>query len=328
MLCEQLVFPDKHRCEVKETEVESVLAPGQVLVRNRLSLVSAGTELAMFNRTHRGFDDPDFSYAKYPFKPGYAAVGEVVEMASDVKVLKIGDRLTHSGHHAQYRILSADTAVRVPDGVADEDAVFLKMIEIAMASLRLEPVRFGETVAVIGMGIVGNLCAQLCKLAGGGIVAGADLLPERLKRALDCGVDRLLDLREKSLAEWGTSLTPDGPSLVVEAVGSSSAISSALKGVGKGGRIVLLGSPRTLMEVDPYYDIHRRGVRIIGAHGNAVAPEVREADREFIMMMLLQRRLKLAPLRSHTMPFREAANAYEGLRDHPEKYVGVILTYD
>jgi threonine dehydrogenase-like Zn-dependent dehydrogenase len=140
-------------------------------------------------------------------------------------------------------------------------------------------------------------------------------------------VDRLLDLREKSLADWGPTLAADGPALIVEAVGASAAIAAAMKAVAKGGRIVLLGSPRTPMEIDPYYDIHRTGVRIIGAHGNAVPPEVRAADRFFILELLERGRLTLAPLRTHTMPFREARRAYEGLRDHPEEYIGVLLTY-
>ena len=69
MKTQQLVFPDKLKCEVEEVEINEDLGPDEVLVRNSTSLISAGTELAMYARTHRGFDVPEFTYASYPFIP-------------------------------------------------------------------------------------------------------------------------------------------------------------------------------------------------------------------------------------------------------------------
>src|SRR5437868_617591 len=99
MKVQRLFFPDKGRCEVEELQLDEKLGSGEVLLKTRTSLISAGTELAMFTRSHRGFDEPDFGYAKYPFKAGYLAVSEVIASASDIKV---GTRVFSPGFHATY----------------------------------------------------------------------------------------------------------------------------------------------------------------------------------------------------------------------------------
>ena len=83
MLAQRLVFPEPQRCEVEEFDLDERLGPGEVLVRNRLALISAGTDLEIFTRTHRAFLDPDSAYARYPFYPGSAAVGDVIAGAGD-----------------------------------------------------------------------------------------------------------------------------------------------------------------------------------------------------------------------------------------------------
>ena len=70
-----LVFPEKMTVEVEESELPDEPGHGEFLLENIYALISPGTELAMFTETHVGFPDPDFAYAKFPFRPGYAAVG-------------------------------------------------------------------------------------------------------------------------------------------------------------------------------------------------------------------------------------------------------------
>ena len=199
MEVQQLVFTSKNRCVTKTLALPDGPGPGEVLIRNRYSLISAGTELAMFTRTHRGFDEPDFSYAKYPFYPGYAAVGEVLAVGDGVSDLAPGLRVFHRGRHATYALHSCDVVLPVPEGVPDSHVPFLSMLQIALSSIRQAPVYFGENVLVIGMGLVGNLCAQLCGLAGAGQVAAADLAAPRLAQAQACGVDLAFNLSEKPL---------------------------------------------------------------------------------------------------------------------------------
>ncbi len=114
MRVHRLVFPEKGRCEIEAAELDESLGEGQVLVKNRVSLISAGTELAMFTRTHRGFDVEDFAYAKYPFSPGYSAVGEVIAAADHTSGLSTGDVVHHSGQHATYTKVTSRACFRIP----------------------------------------------------------------------------------------------------------------------------------------------------------------------------------------------------------------------
>lgn len=324
MKIQRLVFPDKHRCEVEEAELEERLGPGEVLVRIRASLVSAGTELAMFNREHRGFDEPDFAYAKYPFRPGYAAAGEIVSGAGD---LKPGTRVLLGSNHATFTKAKAEHVRILPDDLPDEHAPFQRLLSIAMTSPRMAPAKLGEQVVVIGMGLVGNLCAQLYALSGAGTVAGVDLSEARLRKAADCGVPLQFHVAQRPLVEWVKDLGKRGAELVVEATGSPRAINDALKAVADRGIVVLLGSPRGKMELDPYFDIHRKGCAVIGAHGRNVDKLTQLRDDPLLLEWIRTERVKVAPLITHRMPMTEGLRAFEGLRDKPDEYLGVILTY-
>lgn len=327
MEIQSLVFPGKDTCVTETVTIPDELGPSEALVRNRLSLISAGTELAMFTQTHRGFAEPDFGYASYPFRPGYAAVGEVAAKGVGLPKLAVGTRVFHRRRHATHAVLNFDELLAVPDGVPDRSVPFLAMVQIAMSAVRQAPVYFGENVLVLGAGLVGNLCAQLCRLAGAGQVAVADLAAPRLAQAEACGVDLLFDLSEKPLSEWLPDLGPRGANMVVEAVGSGPTIDLAIKAAANHGRVVLLGSPRDKLELDPYFDIHRTGVHLIGAHASTVDAATREQDYALIWSLLASGRINVEPLITHVLPYTEGQQAYEGLRDKKDEFLGVLLEY-
>lgn len=281
----------------------------------------------MFTETHRGFAEPDFDYAKFPFRPGYAAIGDVAAVGEGVSDLAVGTRVFSRGRHATHALVARAALLPVPDGVPDSRVPFFAMLQIAMSAVRQAPVYFGENALVIGMGLVGNLCAQLCRLAGAGQVAAADLATPRLAQAQACGVDRAFNLSKKPLADWLPELGPRGANLVVEAVGSGATIDLALKAAAAHGRVVLLGSPRDKFELDPYFDVHRTGVRLIGAHASTVVPETRDQDIPFLWSLLASGRVNVEPLITHVLPFTEGQRAYEGLRDRKDDFLGVQLKY-
>ncbi len=97
-----LVFTERNRCEVLTHELPDDLGPREVLVRNRLGLLSPGTELAVFTGSHRGFDVEDH-WARYPYYPGYAALGIVEAVGERVRAFTPGDRVLHQGNHANDR---------------------------------------------------------------------------------------------------------------------------------------------------------------------------------------------------------------------------------
>lgn len=333
MQIHRLVFPDKDRCEVEEAALDEQLAPGEALVRTTSSMISAGTELAMFTRTHRGFDEPDFGFAKYPFHPGYAATGVVTSFCpaesatSSQPMLALGARVFHRGPHATFCKVKQSSLVKLPDDLTDERAVFLGLLQIAMAPLHLAPLPPGAQVVVIGMGVLGNLCAQACTRCGAGKVAVADLSEARLIRARECGLHRIYSVGTKPLAEWARKLAPRGAEYVVEAAGNSRAIADAFKIVADRGTVVLLGSPREKMEFDPYFDIHRKGVKVVGAHERNVDAAARQQVLPMLTEWLRAGKVRVSALVTHKLRMSQAQSAFEGLRDKPDQYMGVILTY-
>ncbi|HYF49487.1 MAG TPA: zinc-binding alcohol dehydrogenase, partial [Planctomycetota bacterium] len=229
--------------------------------------------------------------------------------------------------HQTHFKAKADEVIVLPDGLSDEHATFYGLASIAVTAVHVAPVTIGGQVVVIGMGIVGNLCAQFYNITGAGIVVGVDLSEKRLARATLCGIPKTFNTGQRPLSECCKELGERGAEWIIEAVGNARAIAEALKCAPRKGKVVLLGSPRTVMEIDPYNDIHRGGVQVIGAHGNAVDPSQRRFENTLLMNWLRSGKLIVDPLITQRMAFHQAAQAYAGLRDKPDEYMGVMLTY-
>ena len=292
MQVEGLVFSAQHVCEISTYELPTELGPREVLIRNRLGLISPGTELAMFCRTHPGFA-VEGHWARYPYAPGYCGVGTVEAVGAAVTDLEPGMRVVHQANHSSATRQPAAAVIRV-DSLADERAVFLKLLGIALTPQLLAPVRLGEPALVIGLGLVGNLAAQVCRVAGAHPVTAVDRSAARTRTARACG----LDARERV----------DGlqASYVIEAVGLAPALRAALDSVSLDGRVVVLSSPRESIEIDPYFDIHHRGVQLIGAHEWRRTREQRAPYDAFLEHLLATERVAVDPLVTHRVPFHDA----------------------
>lgn len=327
MYCKRLLFTEKQKCEIEEYELPEI-EDNQVLIKTGSSLISAGTELAMFNRIHRGFDDPENKNIKYPFRPGYALVGKIIDTGKNVTDLKKGDKVFYRGKHSDYCIADAANCTKLNDDMSEEKALFLVMAEIAMTSIRLAPLEFGGNVIVSGMGVVGNLCAQLYALSGAGIAAGADISKFRLDIAKRCGIEFVCDVSKTELKEYVSRFPDSKVDIVVEAVGLNSSLCSCFKAVSKYGTLVLLGSPRTQLSIDPYYDIHVKGVKIVGAHASLKAPRYNLPDKQLILSLLNSNKLKTEFFLSENVFFEKAQDAYKKLSEEAEQYVTISLRYD
>ncbi len=307
--------------EVTEVRVPRELADGELLVRNACTLISAGTELAMFDGVHPGLA-VEGHWARYPCSPGYAAVGEVVAVGGTGTTSvgpRIGDRVFHPSPHETWSVVPGTRVVPVPDDLPNERAVFLKVMSIALTAARLAPVRFGERAAVFGLGVIGNLAAQLLLTAGAGEVLAFDRSPRRRAIADGCRIGPVHDPRETDLVAAG------GAELVVDAIASDASIQAALRGARDGGRVVLLGSPRRPVTIEAYFDLHVRGLSLIGAHESRIDHQHRRADVPFALESLRTERIVVDPLVTHRIPLTEARAAYEGLRDDRNTFVGVVL---
>lgn len=324
MKAERLVFPGKGQCEVESFDVPDAPDKGFVLIKNRTAFVSAGTELSMYCGIHRGLEVPEFKYAKYPFRPGYSAVGEVVAVGDEVEGIKAGDRVLHQGSHATYAMMPAARLFvggALPEGISDAQAVFLPMAAISLTSIRAFAPCPGDNVAVVGLGVVGNLAGQIYRNCGAAVVAGYDRATGRVAAALKCGLDYGWDANKKPLKEWATEVT-DGLQIVVEAVGLNPTIEASVEGVAEGGTVILLGSPRDKIEMDPYFQIHRRRVCVRGAYANW-----KPNDKPMLVHWMETGRIVVDPLISGEIPYTDGKKAYDQLVEDPDNNIGLLLKF-
>ncbi len=324
MHAERLVFREKFQCEVEGFEAV-VKDSREVLVENRCSLVSAGTELAMFARIHPHFERPDKTWVKYPFRPGYSSIGKVKECGADVKELAVGDVIYFWGNHGTHQVLhlDLDRFIKLPADVPPEPFLFYHLAEIALTAPWRSPVLFGQTVLVAGLGLVGNLAAQLYQLAGAGKVYGFDLMEKRLEQSRLAGIRNAINPGKKSFLEALSDIGVSGVDIAVEAIGSGPVIRECLQSVHKNGSVVLLGSPRVPMELNLYEDVHCRGISLVGAHEGTLSPEEKRRAQPFLVTLLQSGLLKTAPLITHRVKLEDGLKAYEGLLHQKDEFLGV-----
>ena len=324
----RVVLPGPYQAVLEETPLPA-LAPDQALVKNSYTLISPGTELAMFTQSHVAFGDPRVPWARYPYSPGYAAVGHVEAVGTAVAGLAVGDTLVYLGAHQAYGILNqADLWVRVPGGMPLEWATFAPLAQIANTAGWVSQAQPGDTVAVVGLGLVGNLAAQLFGVFGASVV-GLDLVPFRRDLAGRVGISRVLD-PGADLAESIRAATDGrGADTVVEATGEPTLIGPALQAVRPRGEVILLGSPRGPATLDVYYDIHRTGAVLKGAHVGLLPRRAADGglDRQTVMGQMLEliqaRRLVVEPLISEVISLRQIEAGYRAVLE--EK--GRVLTF-
>ena len=184
----------------------TALKPRDVAVRVDFSAISPGTECANYLAL-----DPDVlvpgKWCSYPWTPGYAGCGHVIGVGSSVTEYKVGDPVVGYTPHASHMICDVDKEVIALDPrVKPEHATYMRLFGISFTSLLfLEPDPM-PTVGVWGLGMIGNLCAQLLRRAGGRVI-GIDPVAERRALAARCGIGETLDPTAANFSEQIKSLT-------------------------------------------------------------------------------------------------------------------------
>lgn len=332
MKARRLSCPDTRKIEVEEFDLPDVPDDG-LLVRNECTLVSVGTEL--YNWTHGA--EPGRP-RRFPHTTGYCSAGTVLEVGSDVTGVQVGDRVAGQGNHASHGILRGGGSVyqKVPEGLSSRSAVFMVMGAIAMHGVRVARIELGEVVAVLGLGIVGQLAATLSGLAGGMPVIGIDLDLFRLGKARDRGLDVLLNPNDVddlpgALKEHAIE---DGANVVLESTGLPAVYPTAVKLACTGGRMVALGSPRGTVEMDFLADVHLREVSILGAIQPKTPNEdhiyyrfTKDRDRKLILRLMASGKLPVEDLITHVAQPEECQEIYTMLADNPKEALGVVFDW-
>ena len=325
-----LVMPREHVCEVETVSVDaSALSSGELLVENEYSVVSAGTEVAVFTGLAPGVRVLG-SWCAYPFRPGYGAVGRVVAVGRP-PVRQLGpipderDRVFAITCHARFAV--ADLKYPVIRIREDDDAktlVLARMASIAITAVRKsERVQLGARAIVIGLGLVGNFAAQLLQLAGMRVL-GLDRARHRVEMATESGLTALEVNEPVDREQVWAMCGGEGGDVVVEASGVPDAAHLAARLAKDGGDVVLLGSPRGEFHEDTtemLRQVHLRGLRIVGAL-ESVLPvrtgkwEARwsiDNDYKELFQLLREGRLKTHELVSHVVLPDQAQAIYSRL---------------
>ncbi|MFA4029595.1 MAG: hypothetical protein GDYSWBUE_000754 [Candidatus Fervidibacterota bacterium] len=343
MVVRQVVFVAPNSVQLEEVELDMTPKGDEVVIRTIASIISAGTELACL----AGLAD----WAPFPFRPGYGAIGEVISVGDSVTDVKVGDIvLTYSNHasHAKARVLVA----KLPNGMDPFSAVFVRMANIAMTALRVSDAELGDTVAVIGLGVVGNMAAQLFQLAGCRVI-GIDRLPKRLDVARECGIELLVDASSEDVIQAVHKMTDgNGCEVVVDATGNPSATIMAAQLAAKYGEVILLGSyfgrkletnVTELLERihlcgygcitfkgahEWRYPVKERRSDLIPSEQNAhIYKHSIERNTKINMRLIADGKLRVEPLLTHRIRPEQCAQAYEGLRERPNEFIGVVFDW-
>lgn len=327
----RVIFPEANVVQMETVEIrDDDLGPFEVVTRTHRTLISPGTELARLQGKLM-FD----SEVPPPFPKtdiGYANIGTVIAAGSEAGV-KPGDRVYTMGNHTTISRGDVRTmlCVPVPEGLADEDAVFVRLATVSMTTLVLTPARPGEEVAVMGLGLVGNMASQVFQAAGYHVNA-FDLAPHRREIATRVGIRHVFDGSE-------TPRFSQRHGLIVEATGSARALASTMDMAKPGGEIVMIGAPwGGEANSVPSSQITRllffRFLRLRSGsewelpyqptplqHGS------NHQNSVTALQWLSDGRLNVQPIITHRITPDEIPNAYRGLQDAPNDYLGVVIDW-
>jgi 2-desacetyl-2-hydroxyethyl bacteriochlorophyllide A dehydrogenase len=334
----RVVFPTIKQAEWETTSVPAELGPTQVLVQAVRTLISAGTEIAIYSGAHIGYSTPGSRYPRLPFRPGYAFSGTIEAAGAEVTDLKPGDRVTGSMGHQDWVVV--DTARgdldRIPDGVTFEQACLARLATISLQGVRLARLSMGEHVAVFGQGLIGQFARQFARIGGASSIVAVDLIDSRLEIARRHGATQAVNPSRDDLAATIAAVTGGrGVDVAIEATGNPAVTNDALHSVARLGRVILLGSPRGKLEIDIYHDIHGKGVSLIGAHANtmptvpnAFHPWTLAEHRRLALELMRQGRLQTDGLITHHVSAADVLPVWDALTTHQQDYLGVIITWD
>jgi predicted dehydrogenase len=354
---------------------EPVLRPGAVLVRTRWSLISAGTErlvieLAEKSLVGKAMARPDLVrktlekmkreglVATYravsgrlagDVPLGYSASGDVIAVGEGVSDLSPGDRVACAGagfaNHAEVLCVPRNLCARVPDGVDLRHASAATLGAIALHGVRTADLRLGETAVVVGLGLLGQMAAQMLRASGVRVVA-VDRDATRADLARKLGADAVCSGSDDPgpLVRGLTGGHGADAVIVAAASDSSEPVSLAAGLCRRRGVVVVLGAVGMDLDRRTFYE-RELSLRMSTSYGpGRYDPTYEERGVDYpyshvrwtegrnlaaVLDLVASRRLDLAPLLTHEFPIEQAESAYEIVRgDRRESFLGIVLGYD
>lgn len=353
-----------------ETPVPTI-KDNTVIVETLFSVVSAGTErsLASFggkNLFQKALERPDqvkkvtekmstdgilttiqsaFGRLKDPMPMGYTAVGKVIEIGRDVTDIKVGDIVAEVGqaYHSEVNRVGKNLVVKVPGKVDIRQAAFAALGGIALEGIHQAEVQPGETVAVIGLGLLGHICSRILYAYGCDVI-GYDITDKsmpgtNLKAFINSTDDSAVDITKSLTKGRGVD------KVIITAAANTNAPIELSEAITRDrGIICMIGVTQMNLDRRPFYE-RELSFKIARSYGpGRYDSNYEEAGfdypigyvrftegrnvEEFIRLLETER-LNISDLITHVVPFSEAAKAYEMITSNPnhERYIGVLLQY-
>lgn len=267
MKAKQIVFTEPYRAELVENELPQ--ASGTLVkVKTYFSTISCGTEKA--NITGDPNIGPDAGgNVVFPRILGYSSSGIVEEVGEKVISVQPGDRVAMCWSvHSGYNILEENRLVKIEDDrLSMQEAAGAFITTFPLAAIRKTRLEIGESVLVMGLGLLGQIGVKLARLAGAVPIVVADPVKERREEAIKNGADYAFDPWEAGFSEKVKTVTHGGANVCIEVTGVGSGLDGALDCMARFGRVALLGCTRSSdFTIDYYRKVHGPGITLVGAH--------------------------------------------------------------
>lgn len=313
-----------------EDSEDAPLGPGEVRVRTLYSGISAGTELTQYRGTNpfmdRRFDETTRMFVAgdapswpYPVRTlGYEEVGEIVEIGSAVEGVALGSHVFGTWNHRSHAVIPADYARdrAMPGGADPRIGIFSHIGAVALNGVHDAGIRLGDTVAVFGLGVPGQIVAQAARASGATVIA-IDPDPFRRELALKLGAHYALT---PAAAEAIKDMTGGkGADICIEVSGAAPALTDAIRAVAYASRVVAMGFYQgEVAGLRLGDEFHHNRVELISSQISGVAPAASHRwskPRLWRAAVELQHRgiLNLLPLITHVASFEDAAALFERL---------------
>lgn len=359
-------------------EVNDVPAPlldeGSVLVEVAYSLISTGTELSGVEQSgkslvRRALEQPEkvkkviehlrtqgikktvakvMEKTEEPRSTGYSCSGVVLQVGEDIDDLRPGDRVACAGagvaNHAEIVLVPRNLVVQVPKGCELRDAASVTLGSIAMQGVRRADPRLGEIIAVIGLGLVGQITVQLLKAAGCRVI-GFDLESRRVELAKRLGMDYGFRPGKFDVENEIRHLTGDhgvDATIITAASESDAIVQQAMEITRKKGRVVVVGAVGLGLKRAPFYE-KEIDFLISCSYGPgrydsryeengldypyAYVRWTENRNMQEYLRLIAEERVDIRAILEREYNIGEAPKAYEILRNPEEKPLGVLLSY-
>jgi len=344
-----------------------------ILVETSVSLVSAGTEKMLVDFAKKSIlskakDRPDlvrqvvgkmkkegikntlekvFTKLDTPIPLGYSLAGKVIEVGSNISGINIGDRVACGGagyaNHSEINYVPKNLMVKIPNDVDDIDASFVTVGAIALQGIRQCEPKLGEKIAVIGLGLLGQLSVQLLK-ANGCKVIGSDVDPDKIALADSLGADEVCHARDliKKANEFTNGYGVDAVVITASTSSNQPTIDAAQISRMR-GRVIFVGMVGMDIPRNEYYK-KEIDIRLSMAYGPGrydlkyeekgidypydLVRWTEQRNFEAFLGLIEEGKINLKALLTHSYDFDDAMRAYDLLEGKiQEKYLGIVLKY-